>query len=116
MSPKLRTRSAESRCGTGSLVDRVFRRIVRSIKPDRVILFGSRATGEARGDSDIDLAVVYSGPKSKRQGQLAIHRLFPNPDFYMDVFVLTPEELEAQKSVPSTLAREVTEKGVVCYG
>jgi predicted nucleotidyltransferase len=32
--------------------------VVEHFKPQRVILFGSRARGEARRDSDIDLLVV----------------------------------------------------------
>lgn len=111
----MRSRSHESLCSRDPLVERVVRRIARSVKPERVILFGSRATGDAREDSDIDLVVVYSGPKTKRQIQVGIHRLFPNPDFSMDVFVLSPEELESQKTIANTLAREVAERGVECY-
>jgi len=98
------------------LVDRVARRIARSLKPDKIIVFGSRVSGEATAESDIDLLVIYSGPKSKREMQLTIHRLFRRPDFSLDVFVMTPQELEEQKSVPNTLAREASERGVVCYG
>jgi len=112
----MKSLSHESLCNMDPLVERVVRRIARSVKPERVILFGSRASGDARQDSDIDLVVVYSGPKTKRQVQIGIHRLFSNPDFSMDVFVLTPEELESQKTIPNTLAREVSERGVVCYG
>jgi hypothetical protein len=32
------------------------------------------------------------------------------------VFVLTPDELESQRRVANTLAREATERGLVCYG
>jgi len=106
----------ESLCNKDPLVERVVRRIARSAKPERVILFGSRASGQPREDSDIDLVVVYSGSKTKREVQVGIHKLFPNPDFSMDVFVLTPEELESQKTIPNTLAREISERGVVCYG
>jgi len=98
------------------LVERVVRRISETIKPDRIILFGSRAQGRARPESDIDLVLIYSGPQSKRDLKVAVHRLFPRPDFSMDVFVLTPQELESQQHVANTLAREVTERGVVCYG
>ena len=113
MTPRAMTQSI---CSADPLVERVVRTIARSVKPERVILFGSRANGTAREDSDIDLVVIYSGSKTKREVQVGIHKLFSNPDFSIDLFVLTPEELESQKRVPNTLAREVTERGVVCYG
>ena len=98
------------------LVERLVKRIAEAVHPDQIILFGSRATGRARPDSDVDLLVIYSGPKSKRELKLEIHDLFPDPDFSMDLAVLTPEELAAYRHVANTLAREVTERGVVCYG
>ena len=98
------------------LTERVTRRIADAIEPKQIYLFGSRARGDARPDSDIDLAIVYDGPMSKRQVKLAIHALFPRPDFSMDVLVLTPEELEANRHVANTVAREVTEHGLTCYG
>jgi len=98
------------------LVDKVVQKIATSIRPEQIILFGSRACGAAGEASDIDLVVVYSGAKSKRELKLEIHRLFPHPDFSMDVFVLSPEELESRKRIANTLAREVSERGVVCYG
>lgn len=33
-------------------------RIVREFDPDKVLLFGSRAAGTARADSDVDLLVI----------------------------------------------------------
>ena len=98
------------------LVERVTRRIAEAIKPDRIILFGSRAAESARPDSDIDLVVVYSGPKSKRELKLEIHALFEHYDFSMDLFVLSPDEIRRQEHVANTLAREIRDRGVVVYG
>jgi uncharacterized protein len=36
--------------------------IVREADPERIYLFGSRARGEARQDSDVDLLIVVSEP------------------------------------------------------
>ena len=116
MRPESKPTPNATACKADPLVERVVRRIARSVKPESVILFGSRASGNARTESDIDLVVVYSGPMTKRQVQIGIHKLFPNPHFSMDLFVLTPEELESQRSVPNTLAREVSQRGIVCYG
>ena len=98
------------------LVERVVARIAEAVRPDKIILFGSRAQSTADPESDIDLVVVYSGPKPKRQLQLQIRKLFPRPDFSMDIFVLTPKELESDRHIANSLAREVSERGFVCYG
>ena len=39
-------------------IDEIVRRILTVTKPDRIILFGSAATGNTTPDSDIDLLVV----------------------------------------------------------
>jgi uncharacterized protein len=36
--------------------------IVREVDPERIYLFGSRARGEARQDSDVDLLIIVSEP------------------------------------------------------
>lgn len=98
------------------LTQRITRRIAEAIGPKQIYLFGSRLRGDATSDSDIDLAVVYEGPMCKRQVKLAIHALFPRPDFSLDILVMTPKELETNRHVANTLAREVTEHGLPCYG
>ncbi len=99
-----------------ALVEKVTQKIAEAIRPDKIILFGSRAKGTATDESDIDLVVVYSGPKSNREIELEIDWLFLPRDFSMDIFVMRPEELEAREKFISSLAREVSERGVICYG
>lgn len=54
--------------GTGvidqALVERITRTIVERFDPERIILFGSRARGDAGADSDLDLVVVMESTKS----------------------------------------------------
>lgn len=94
------------------LAERITKKIVEEIHPDKVIPFGSRARGEASPESDVDIAVVYSGPKTKREIKLEINALFRRRDFSMDIFVLTSDEMEKCRHVANTLAREVAERGV----
>ena len=98
------------------LVERVISKIVDHIQPVKVFLFGSRVRGDASEDSDIDLVVIYDGPKSKRDVEVEIHRLFKPHDFSMDVFVMTPQHFERFKRIANTLAREIAENGLVVYG
>lgn len=99
-----------------SIVDRIIPVIAREIKPQKIILFGSRARGDAGKDSDVDLLIVYDGDISKREVKLKIHRLFFPRDFSMDIFVLNSKEFERQKKIVSTVGRVASLEGVVCYG
>lgn len=47
---------------TDSLLQEMTRAIVAAVSPRRIILFGSRARGPARSESDIDLIVVEDEP------------------------------------------------------
>jgi uncharacterized protein len=48
------------------LLDQIVEILVREAQPERIILFGSQARGDARPDSDIDLLVVESKVIAKR--------------------------------------------------
>lgn len=99
-----------------ALVEKVTAKIAEAIHPDKIILFGSRAKGNATPESDVDLVVIYSGPKTTREIEVEIQMLFLDRDFSMDLFVMRPDILERQKKVVNTLGSEVSERGIVCYG
>ena len=93
---------------------RIVERIAAEVCPEKLYLFGSRASGTADPESDVDVLLVHSGRESPREVQLKAHRLFPRPEVALDVFVMTPDEFESQKNVANTLAREVSETGILC--
>lgn len=94
----------------------IVEKITIHLQPTKMYLFGSHARGEADSESDYDLLVIYDGEKSKREAELEVYRLFDHFDFSMDIFFLTSEEFEWMKPIANTLAREVSENGVVIYG
>ena len=60
-----------------ALLRRMVEVIVREANPERIILFGSRAQGDARPDSDVDLLIVESEPFSPRRRRFQeINRLY----------------------------------------
>ena len=91
-------------------------KITTHLQPTKIYLFGSRARGDHRPDSDYDFVIIYDGDKTKGDVDLSIRKLFKHPDFDMDILVLTSYELERYKHVANTLSREITENGVVVYG
>jgi len=98
------------------IVAGVVNTIAEAIRPEKVILIGSRARGEATPDSDVDLVIVYAGPESKRDVKLRIRELFPRQRFSMDLLVLTPEEFRREQDVANSAGRIAAREGVVCYG
>ena len=70
--------------------------IVREVDPERVYLFGSRARGDARADSDIDLLIVESEPFGPERSRLKemnrIHRSLSSFRVPKDILVYSIDE------------------------
>lgn len=94
---------------------RIVDTIVEALDPEQVILFGSRARGDDTAQSDYDLCVIKKQADGQRDLVRQIHGLFGRRDFSMDVFVLTPDELDEQASVANTLGYIVARDGEVLY-
>lgn len=59
---------------------------IKTVAPDRVILFGSRARGDARSDSDYDLAFVFL-PNGCSFGSVLLPRLPTFPLLYVPLIL-----------------------------
>ena len=91
--------------------------VVDYFKPQRVILLGSRARGEATRDSDIDLLVVVDDdtPPEKLTSKAGYeaHR----SHHAADVFPMRAETFELDRNIVGTLAAEADADGsIVVYG
>jgi predicted nucleotidyltransferase len=109
---------AHSSIKTGSVqerIDEMVQRIVSQFNPDKVILFGSHARGEAGPDSDVDLLVVMSAHGSKRERAIEMYGLLAGMGVPKDVIVVTPEEFEAYRDAPGTVIRTARQEGKVLY-
>src|SRR5665811_1576472 len=98
---------------------RVVRAIVTSVQPDGVILFGSRARGDFRADSDFDLAILApDGVARRRVAMRAYESLAAVADrsVAVDIVVLTPSLMAAERDLTGSIARAVSREGVFLYG
>ncbi len=91
------------------------RRIVERFDPDEVILFGSRARGDARKDSDYDLLIVgpSDDPQRKRTGDAyaALHEI----SISMDVHWWTRNEIDEWQLVRSHFINRILRDGKPLY-
>lgn len=83
-------------------------------KPERIILFGSYASGKPTRNSDVDLVVIKKTTQSflERQKQVNLLLRTTTP---VDIFIFTPEEFEKAKN-NNLLIKAASETGKVVYG
>ena len=90
-------------------------RIVNSMHPIKVILFGSYARGEASKDSDVDLLVVVPAIGNKREDTIAVRRILADLPVGKDIILTTPEELERRGAVIGSVLHPALREGKVLY-
>jgi HEPN domain-containing protein len=91
--------------------------VVEYFRPQRVILFGSTARGEAGRDSDIDLLVIVDDdtPPEKMTARAA-HQARGSYKHPADLMPMRAGAFERNRTVIGTLAAEADIDGIVVYG
>jgi predicted nucleotidyltransferase len=95
------------------IVDAGRRLAAAARSPARVLLFGSRARGDAREDSDLDFLVIEEHLDSKLSEMVRLRDALPPLDVPVDVVVVSEEEVARRSPVPSTLVHRALREGRV---
>lgn len=104
---------------TDDIIDQMVQAIVNEADPEMVILFGSRARGDSRMRSDVDLIVVEAEPfgpqRSRHKEMLRLRRALKPFTVPVDVLVYSQDDVEYWRdSLNYVLARALRE-GRVLY-
>ncbi len=83
-------------------------------KPEKIILFGSRARDDYHADSDYDLLVV-KGQVHRRELAKKIYRQLIGFGWPVDIIVVHPEDIEKYADAPYTVIGSAVEEGKLLY-
>lgn len=102
-----------------SLIREMVETIVREANPDAVILFGSRARGDARPDSDVDLLIIerepFSPQRSRRQETARLYLALRKLAIPKDLLLYSHEEFEQLKDSPHHIVGRARREGKVLH-
>jgi predicted nucleotidyltransferase len=79
------------------VLEEIIRRVVRTARPERIIVFGSAARGEMGPNSDVDLLVIKRGKFDQRRLTGDIYLSLHGVGQAVDVVVVTPEQVEKHR-------------------
>jgi predicted nucleotidyltransferase len=96
-------------------IERMVKRIIEGFNPQKIILFGSYASGTFGPDSDVDLLVIMNVEGSKREIATQIDRALIDRRLPLDVIVATPEDVERYRKLVGNVIRPALREGKVLY-
>ena len=97
------------------LLDELVRRIVETVQPLRIILFGSAARGQMGPDSDVDVLVVMPDGVHRRQTARRIYRALVGLGVPKDVVVVTKSDVDQFADEPSLVICPALREGKELY-
>jgi len=90
-------------------------RLLSAAQPNKIILFGSYARGDATPDSDLDLMVILPGQPDKIAEMIRFRQAIGAVGTGVDVLVFSAEEAERRGQVPGTVVYWANKEGKVLY-
>ena len=98
-----------------AVVEAVTRRLVERFDPDKVVLFGSRARGDAREDSDYDFLIVAPSDKPRWERTGPVYQALAGFTVETEVAWWTEAEIDEWSEVRSHFVTRAMEEGRVVY-
>ena len=96
-------------------LDEAVRRLVVAANPVKVILFGSRARGDARPDSDVDLMVVEKDVKDAAGEAARLYECLRGLVLAVELVVVAQGKFEYWKDTPGNVYYEAAQDGRALY-
>jgi len=102
------------RCAKSEDIEALVQVIAKKFSPEKIILFGSYATGEPTPESDVDLLVIVNSDRStwalNVEIGLAVDHAFP-----LDILVRHKDDVKRRLAKGDFFLEDIFNKGKVMY-
>ena len=89
--------------------------LIRALKPQKIILFGSRAESRAREESDVDLLVILDVPIDRKLYFNISSQLKREIGLNVQLIFMQKDTYEETKEIIGGIANPATKYGVLIY-
>jgi predicted nucleotidyltransferase len=97
-------------------IEEMAQRIAAAFSPDKIILFGSRARGEAGPESDVDLLVLFDELEIPRGRAAQLYSVLAGcSSLPKDIVVSTTARFERYRDVVNTVYWPAAREGKILY-
>lgn len=98
-------------------IQTIVARLIADYQPEKIVLFGSFATGMPDGDSDIDLLIIKSTAESPLERRIRVRQIVADIErrIPFSPLVLTPEELARRLHMGDPFYQEILARGKTLY-
>ena len=96
-------------------IDAAVRRLAEAAAPERIVLFGSYARGDARDDSDLDLLVIEHDLPDQAGEMIRLRRVLRPLRIPVDVLVFSRSDVERLGDQPGSVLYWVLREGKIVH-
>lgn len=97
------------------IISKIVNKIAAGYNPERIILFGSYATGNPNKDSDLDLFIIKDTDLPRPERTVQVRKMIYGSMIPIDLIVYTPKEIDESKENKFGFVYEVLNTGKTLY-
>lgn len=97
------------------LIKDIIEKVVFISDPQQIFLFGSRARGDARNNSDYDVLVIKPSKEPRYKRGVDLYKSFASFPAEVEFLVYTPSEVEDWREVPEAFITTAIREGKLLY-
>lgn len=99
------------------IIQHIVKKLLADYAPQKVILFGSYASGQPHSGSDIDVLIIKETSERFIERWITVRRILSDPQrtIPLETLVLTPQEVAKRLAMGDQFLAEILETGEVLY-